>query len=130
MKQKVKRKDLLYPNLSYKVVGVLFEVYKELGSGYKEKYYQRAVSKELRNKKIKFEEQISIPLEYKGDKIGKAVADFLIEDKIVLEIKRKGIFSYRNIDQVVSYLKAFNLKLGILANFTSEGVKYKRILNE
>jgi GxxExxY protein len=70
-----------------------------------------------------------MPLEYRGENIGTQVIDFLIEDKIVLEIKKDNNFSHKNIEQVVAYLKAFNMKLGILANFTNKGLQFKRILN-
>ena len=66
----------------------------------------------------------------KGVKIGKCFFDFLIEDKIILEIKKDNNFSRKHIEQVHSYLKTAGLKLGIIANFTKEGIKYKRILNE
>ena len=78
---------------------------------------------------IPFDEQVRLPLVYKGENIGNYALDFLIEKKMVLEIKKDKSFSYKNIEQVHNYLKAYNLKLGILANFTSDGLKFKRILN-
>ena len=126
---KVNRKDLIYPELSYKIVGVLFEVFKDTGYGYQEKYYQKVLAVALKNHQLKFEEQISITLEYKGNKVGRLVLDFLIENKVVLEIKRGNYFSPQNIKQISEYLKATGLKLGLLANFTAQGVKIKRILN-
>ncbi|MBU4369186.1 GxxExxY protein [Patescibacteria group bacterium] len=121
--------ELIYPDLSYKITGILFEVFKDLGAGYQEKYYQRAISISLKENGLKFKEQVSIPLEYKSHKIGRLILDFLIEDKIVLEIKKGNYFSPSNIKQINAYLKATDLKLGLLANFTSSGVKFKRILN-
>lgn len=130
MRPVIKRQDLLFPELSYQVVGILFEVFKQLGSGFQERYYQRAVAVELRNRGLKFLEQVPIPLNYKTKRIGRYFLDFLIEDKIVLEIKKDKYFSKQNIDQVLGYLKATKLKLGIIANFTSDGLKFKRIVNE
>jgi len=125
----LKRKDLVYPELSYQIIGILFETFKQLGSGYQEKYYQRAVAIELKRCGLKYREQVSIPINYKGEKIGHYFLDFLIEDKIILEIKKDKGYSRKNIEQVIAYLKAFDLKLGIIANFTPEGLKFKRILN-
>lgn len=125
----MRRNDLVYPELSYQIIGILFEISKQLGSGYQEKYYQLAVAAELKNCALKYQEQVSIPLKYKDNRIGRYFLDFLIEDKLVLEIKKERNFSRKNIEQVYAYLKAFNLKLGIIANFTRDGVKYKRILN-
>ncbi len=129
MNTELKRKDLIYPELSYQIVGVLFEIFKQLGSGYLEKYYQRAIALELKRCGLKFEEQVLSPVYYKEEKLGDCYLDFLIENKIILEIKKDKNFSKKNIEQVVSYLKNSNLKLGILANFTKAGLKFKRILN-
>jgi len=125
----LKRKDLIYPELSYQIVGILFEIFKQLESGYQEKYYQKAVALELKRCGLKYKEQMQTPLNYKDEKIGKYFLDFLIENKIVLEIKKDKNFSRKNIEQVMAYLKACNLKLGILANFTKDGLKFKRIVN-
>lgn len=126
---KLKRKDLVYPELCYQIIGILFEIHKQLGSGYQERYYQRTIALELKRCGLKFKEQVSSPLNYKGIKIGNYFLDFLIDDKIILEIKRGERLAGKNIEQVFGYLKAFNLKLGIIANFTSKGLKFKRIVN-
>ncbi|MEK9150725.1 MAG: GxxExxY protein [Patescibacteria group bacterium] len=129
MNLKLRRKDLIYPELSYQIIGILFEVFKQLGSGYQEKYYQRAIALEFKKCGLKFQEQVLLPLRYKEIKIGNYFSDFIIENKIVLEIKKDKNFSRKNIEQVMAYLTAYNLKLGIIANFTKEGLKFKRIIN-
>lgn len=125
----LKRKDLIYPELSYEIIGILFEVFNDIGSGFQEKYYQRAVAMRLRQIGLKFSQQIRINLKFKNQIIGHYILDFLIDHKIVLELKQGNRFSKRDIEQVYGYLKAKGLKLGIIVNFTSTGVKYKRILN-
>lgn len=120
---------VIYKELSYKIVGTIFEVFRELGYGFKERYYEDAIAKEFRNNNIKFRRQIPCKLMYKGEAIGNYRFDFLIEDKIVVELKRGDYFSKNNITQALQYLKASNLKLAILVNITNEGVKFKRILN-
>ncbi len=127
--KQLRRNDLVYPELSYEIIGILFEVYREVGSGHKEKYYQNCVAIGLRGRRYNFQEQVFIPLVYKNEPAGRLYLDFLVEDKIVLEIKKDEKFSRKHIEQVYAYLKAKNLKLGIIANFTKAGVKYKRILN-
>lgn len=121
--------ELVYPELSYKIVGILYDVFNELKSGHKEIYYQNAIAKELHRLNILFNEQVYFPVAFKGEKVGKYFFDFLIDNKIILEIKANDRFSRKNIEQIYSYLKASNLKLGILANFTGNEVKFKRILN-
>lgn len=119
---------LFYPKLSYEVVGALYEVYNAIGSGYQEKYYQKALAKELKEKRIDFKEQLPVRLYYKGEKLGIYYFDFLIEDKIILEIKNSSKFYPRDIKQVLGYLRAKNIDLGILACFSKNGLIYKRIL--
>jgi GxxExxY protein len=123
------REDLVEKELCYKIVGVLIEVYKQLGSGHREQYYQRGVVEELKRQGFIYEQFVRVPLQYKGLPIGVYILDFLIEGKIVLEIKKDNYFSKQHIHQVNGYLKVLNLQLGILANFTKNGVKFKRIVN-
>lgn len=123
------KKDLLFPELSYKLVGIAFTVSNELGHGHLEKIYQRAFAKELRAEKIAFKEQVMYPVHYKGEEIGKGYLDFLIEEKVIIELKKSDIFSKKNIEQVSNYLKLSGLQLAILIHFCKEGVKYKRIVN-
>jgi len=125
----LQRKDLIYPELCYQIVGALFEIFKQVGGGYKEKYYQNMVAVELKNRNLLYKKELFVPLIYKEEKIGSYFLDFLIEDKIILELKAKEDFSRKDIEQILSYLKKNNLKLGILAYFTKSGVKYKRIVN-
>src|SRR3989344_1952469 len=125
----LKRKDVLYPEESYKIVGALFNVYNEIGPGHHEKYYQRAVAGELTEKGFKICQQVYTPLLYKGKIIGKQFLDFLIEDKIILEIKKGDMFSKRHIDQVLNYLKTKKIRLAILANFGNNGIQFRRLIN-
>lgn len=123
------RKDLLYPDLSYQIIGVLFEVQKTLGHRYHERYYQRAIADAFRSAGMTFQEQVPVVLTMDNRRIAKGVADFLIDDKVILEIKKGERFLKQNIDQVYSYLKTLDLQLGIIANFTSRGLQFKRIVN-
>lgn len=122
-------KDIIYSDECYKIVGALFEVFRSLGYGLREKDYQEAVAKSLEKNDIPFKEQLAGNLSMDGKNIRRYYLDFLIDNKIVLEIKAKEKFYEDNIAQVYSYLKATNLKLGIIANFTKRGVQFKRIVN-
>lgn len=125
----LKRNDLLYPELSYKINGVLFEVFREIGGGHLEKYYQKAVAKVLHDMGILYEEQYYVPLMCKNEIVGKYFLDFLIEGKIILELKRGKFVPGHVIDQTKRYLSSLNLELALIACFTSEGVFTKRIVN-
>ncbi|PIR93232.1 GxxExxY protein [Candidatus Falkowbacteria bacterium CG10_big_fil_rev_8_21_14_0_10_43_10] len=121
--------EVIYPRLSYKIVGILFDVFNELGYGYQEKFYERATEKYLIKRNINYQKQKGHKVYINREFIGIYYLDFLIDDKIILELKKGNYFPKQNIDQVNAYLHATGLKLGILANFTSTGVKYKRLLN-
>lgn len=129
MRRILKRGDLLYPELSYTIIGCAFDVYNSLGSGYHEKYYQRALIEAFTTKGLLFQTEVSLPMQYKGKIIGRKRFDFLIEEKIVVELKRGNNFSKTHIDQVLEYLRVRGLKLAIIINFGSQGVLFKRIVN-
>ncbi len=129
IKGKIQRDDLIYPELCFQIVGVLYEVYNELGYGHSEKIYQKAVAIALEKEDLEFSKEKYYPLMFKGKKIGSGFFDFLIEEKIVLELKKGDRFVKAHIDQVNEYLVANNLKLGILAYFAPRNIHYKRIVN-
>lgn len=116
----MKRVDnFLYEDLTYQIRGCVFEVYKELGNGHKEKVYQEALGAELQNKGIKFEREKRISVFYKNKKVGVYVPDFLVANKVVVEIKAKPFLHKQDIHQFWQYLKGTDYKLGLLINFGS-----------
>jgi GxxExxY protein len=128
MKALVKQ-DLIYPELSYEIIGCAYEVFNELGPGHAEKYYQRALAKSFSFKNIEFKEQVYFPLKFKNVIVGKTFLDFEVEEKIIIEIKKDGFFAKPHIEQVLNYIKITNHKLALLINFTPTGIKFKRIVN-
>src|SRR3989344_3412133 len=120
---------LIYPDLSYKIMGVLFKVHNQIGEVRQEKHYQKALEIELRNQKITFEREKKTIFKYEGEKIGDYFVDFVIDGKVLLELKAKDFYSSKDINQVISYLKNLGLRLGILVNFRSDKLRYKRIIN-
>lgn len=128
-KETSKNDSLIYPELSYEIIGILYKVQNELGNGYQEKHYQRAIEVELGKKGIRFRRELPVQITYDGSTIGKYFLDFLIEDKIILEIKVINNFRIADFKQISSYLRKMNLKLGILANFKTDRLTYKRIIN-
>lgn len=119
---------LIFPELSYQIMGIVFDVYNKLGHGYQEKYYQKAIAHQLKKNKIKFVQQVKTDLVFDNEIIGKYYLDFLINNKIVLELKVGDYFYQKDYEQIRSYLKTNKLQLGILALITKTGVKSKRIL--
>ncbi|MBI2514764.1 GxxExxY protein [Candidatus Wolfebacteria bacterium] len=126
---KIKDSEIIFPDLSYKVVGIAFEVFNELGWGLPEKDYQKAMVKEFSNSGISFKEEYYIPLKYKASSISRYFADFVVDDKILLELKVVPRLGYVHTKQTLIYLRNAGIKLGILLYFTRDGVKYRRIIN-
>lgn len=122
-------KRIVYPELSYALMAVLFNVHNKLGSSYQEKYYQRAIETELKKQNIPFLREKEITLFYGNQGIGKYLLDFVIDSKIALEIKTVPFLKDEFIRQILAYLASANLKLGIIANFRTEKLTYRRIIN-
>jgi len=121
-------KEGLYKDLTYKIIGVLYEVHKELGAVHKEIIYHKAVAIELDNKKIPFSEEKLIDVKYKGKRIGVYKPDFIIDDKVILEIKVAPAITNAMRDQVYYYVKGTRYKLVLLANFGTSKVGVKRLI--
>jgi GxxExxY protein len=124
--------DLIYKDESYAIVGAALKVYNALGFGYQEKYYYRGLKNELANLGFKVIEQLFTPLVLDGKSIGRYYLDFLVEKgqaKIVIELKVANEVYPQHIRQVYGYLKAHNLKLGIIIVFSKNGLLSKRIVN-
>lgn len=105
------------------------EVHKELGSGFLEAVYHEALSLELDTKLIPYVHEREMNISYKGLQLNKKyIADFVCYDKIILEVKAINEISSIHVSQVLNYLKATNMRLGILVNFGSNKLQYKRII--
>ena len=127
MKNKI---DLLYGDLTYKIRGAVFNVHKNLGSGQKESVYQKALAVEFKKKIIRFKEEPALSVRYSGVNVGVYKPDFLIEGKIILEIKAVSFLIKNNFDQIKHYLMTTGYKLGLLINFGARRVQIKRIIYE
>jgi GxxExxY protein len=120
--------NIIYPDLSYEIMGAIFEVHKELGPGFLESIYEKALIEELSSRGMKIETQKVIDLTYKNKKIGAHRLDLVVEDKVVVELKTVERFSIHHKAQLISYLRASGYKLGILVNFSKSKVEYPRVL--
>jgi len=119
---------LLYPELSYLLMGILFEVHNKLGTKYQEKHYQKAIETKLKTLNIPYQREVKVVVNFEGETLGEFYLDFIIDNKIILEIKKVWKLTKDDIKQVLRYLEATNLKLAILANFKYKRLQYKRIV--
>ncbi len=120
--------NLLYKDLSYKIIGAAMEVHRSLGPGLWETVYARALARELALRGISFQKEVFIPVAYRGEEIGRYRADFVIEEKILLELKAVSSFSSDHLGQALRYLTGKNLRLAILLNFGRSSLQFTRII--
>lgn len=120
---------IIYPELSFKINGILFKTHNLLGKYCSETQYSDLVEKLLKESRLKYEREKTLPPIFDGEKYGRNKVDFLIEDEIILELKSKKIITKDDYYQIKRYLTLLNKKLGILVNFRSSYIYPKRILN-
>jgi GxxExxY protein len=120
---------LLYQDISKVIVNSAYEVHKFLGSGYLEKVYENALIKELESKNLKCEQQAPLEVYYKDYMVGDYIADIIVEDKIILEIKAISGIEDKHFAQLLNYLKTTRKKLGFIINFGASKIQIKRIIN-
>ena len=121
--------NIIYKEESYEIVGALFEVYNHLGSGFSEIVYKDALEYEFISRNIPFAREKEFKVNYKNIVLKhKFYADFVIYDKIILEIKSVENFHDKHIAQCLNYLKVSECKLAILANFHKDLLDHKRIV--
>jgi GxxExxY protein len=120
--------ELLHKELSYEVVGAAMEVHRVLGPGFLEGVYQQELACELALRKIPFEQQAPLPVEYKGQRIGDYRADFVIAGEGVVEIKAVGALAPGHEAQTIHYLAATELRLALLLNFGTQSLQVKRVI--
>jgi len=114
--------------LTYKINGAIFEVNRVLGGGFLEKVYENALVLELRNQGLKAEVQAPISVLYKGELVGEYLADILVEDKVILELKAVDQLQKVYEAQLLNYLKATRIKVGLLVNFKHPKADIKRFI--
>lgn len=105
------------------------EVHKHLGNGFQEVIYQRALAIEMQMQHIAFSREHTMQLHYKGHKIGTRRVDFFVEEKIMVEIKAVINLEDVHLAQAMNYVEAYALEIGLLTNFGSKSLQYKRVHN-
>ena len=119
---------MLAEDLSYVVRGCVYEVYRQLGCGFLEKVYEKALLTELKLQGVQAESQVPIAVLYKNEVVGEYFADLVVEATIILELKAQQKIVPANEAQLLNYLKASNIRLGMLVNFAFPKASIKRIV--
>lgn len=120
--------DILYKELSYKIIGLAMEVHRELGYGFLEKVYENALIVLFEENKLKIEQQKEIIIKFHEKEIGNYISDLLVEDKVIIELKVATKIKDIHKAQVANYLKATGKRLGIIINFGKEKLEFERVV--
>ena len=118
-----------FSDITEKIIGCAMKVHRELGSGFLEYIYQRALEIELKKSLIKFIREYEMPIYYQGEKIGMRIVDFFIDEKIMVEIKAVTDLNEVHLAQGLNYLEASGYEVGLLINFGAKSLQFKRLHN-
>lgn len=121
---------LKYGELTGEIIGCAFEVHKFLGNGFQEVIYQRALALELMQAGLEFQRELEMEIYYKEFEkpIGTRRADFLVEEKVLVELKALTKLEDVHLAQILNYLKAYRIEVGLLLNFGSKSLEFKRLI--
>lgn len=118
-----------HEELTYKIIGCAMEVHKQLGNGFQEVIYQRALAIEMQIQNINFSREYEMSIQYKGQDIGTRRVDFFVEDIIMVEIKARINLEDVHLAQAMNYVEAYHLEIGLLINFGAKSLQHKRVHN-
>lgn len=118
-----------YSDLTEKIIGCSMKVHTFLGNGFPEVIYQRSLAIELEKSGINFNRELEQDIYYDNIKVWTRVVDFLIEKKVLVELKALGVINENHYSQVLNYLKAYKLEIGLLINFGAKSLQFKRFIN-
>jgi GxxExxY protein len=122
-------KNYKYSELTGRIIGCAMRVHSALGNGFQEVIYQRAMVIEMGDEGIEFSREHEMPVYYKNQHIGTRRVDFLVEEKISVELKALINLEDVHLAQAINYLEAYNLEVGLLINFGARSLEYRRLVN-
>ena len=124
------KEEYKYSEITEKIIGCAFKVHSKMGTGYQEIIYQRCLEIELKKAGLSVQTEVEIVIFYDNIEVGKRRVDFLIENRIVVEIKAITTLENVHLAQALNYLEAFKLEVGLLLNFGSKSLEVKRLINQ
>jgi GxxExxY protein len=120
---------MIYGDLTHKIIGCAMRVHNFLGNGFQEVIYQRALAIEMRKAQLNYARELEMTIYYNGEDIGTRRVDFFVEGKIMVELKASIQLNDIHLNQCRNYLEAYGLPVGLLINFGSNSLQYKRVYN-
>ena len=124
------KEEYKYSDLTGKIIGCAMKVHNTLGNGFQEVIYQRCLAIEMEKQGLKFKRELEMDIYYEGYKVGTRRVDFLVENKVMVELKALSKLEKVHIAQALNYLEAYQLEIGLLINFGSTRLQFKRLINE
>lgn len=121
--------DYKFKEITEKIIGAAMKVHSTLGNGFQEVIYQRALEIEMSKTGLHFQRELSMPIFYDGHQIGERRVDFFVEEKIMVELKAIIQLEKVHLAQAKNYLEAYNMEVGLLINFGSISLEFKRLGN-
>lgn len=118
-----------HEELTHKIIGCAMQVHRTLGNGFQEVIYQRALAIEFEHQRIEFEREKVMSIFYRDIDIGTRRVDYLVENKIMVEIKARTELDDIHLNQAMNYLEAYQMKIGLLINFGANSLQFKRVHN-
>jgi len=125
----LKENEYKYSDITGKIIGAAMTVHSRLGNGFQEVIYQRALAIELKKKGLNFQRELEMPIFYDEYKIGTRRVDFLVEEKVMVELKAVTQLEDVHLAQAINYLEAYHLEIGLLINFGAKSLQFKRLIN-
>jgi GxxExxY protein len=120
---------MMHEELTRKIIGCAMAVHSALGNGFQEVIYQRALAIELAECGLNFSREHEMDIFYRDQKIGNSRVDFFVEEKVMIEIKALIRLEDVHLAQAMNYLQAYGLEIGLLINFGSKSMEFKRVHN-
>ncbi len=126
----MKNEKYIHSEITQKIIGCAMTVHSKLGSGFMEVVYQRALAVEMEKQGIFFDREYDIPIYYKGLEVGMRRVDFQVDHKIMVDLKAISQLEDIQIAQIINYLEASDFEIGLLLNFGSKSLEFRRFINQ
>ena len=125
----MEQENYKYSDITGRIIGCAMKVHSSLGNGFPEVIYQRCLAIEMEEQKLGFARELEMPIFYNGTQVGTRRVDFLVEDKVLVELKAVKEIEDAHLAQILNYIVAYQLEIGLLLNFGSKSLQYKRLIN-
>jgi GxxExxY protein len=127
---RIKKTSEQFGDCTGKIIGCAMKVHSALGNGFQEVIYQKALAIEMQIEGLSFQREMEMPIYYRSEKIRTRRVDFFVENEIMLQLKAIISLEDVHLAQAINYLEAYNMKTGLLINFGSKSLPFKRLLNK